>query len=97
MAEVMLSNPQLDELYAIRRILVGMYRSHSETLRPDPWRLHYYSSKVDAMDAAIAAFIERNNVPAAHQEQLPLLRQDVAREVASALGQTGVRIPGGES
>ena len=62
-----LSNPDLDELYSIRRILVG--RCNASQKISDAFAVEYYTRKVNAMDKAIAAFIEAENVPPEHVEQ----------------------------
>ena len=77
----LLSNPDLDELYSIRRILVGRYNSHHKI--NDTHSMVYYHKKIHAMDAAIKAFIEVNSVPVEFQEALLLGGQP-----------SSVRIPG---
>lgn len=63
----LLSNPTLDELYSIRRVLVGRYVSSATV--GDNYGMGHYKRKVDAMDMAIAAFIIAHDVPVEMTEQ----------------------------
>lgn len=88
----LLSDPILDELYSIRRIMVSMHVAHSGARPVDPWKLTYYATKVQALDHAIAAYIEVNNVPNEHQEQQAMTAIGMLK---AASQEAGVRIPGG--
>lgn len=89
----LLSNPVLDELYSIRRILVSMYRAHARLTNLDPWKLTYYALKVRALDRAIGAYIAQEQVPEDHQEmQLPLSLDSLRTALDAA--RPAVRIPG---
>lgn len=87
----LLSNPVLDELYAIRRILVSMYRAHARLTNLDPWKLTYYALKVRALDKAISAFIQIEQVPDDHQEKQGTSGEALFLDMSSALR---VRVPG---
>lgn len=82
----LLSNPVLDELYSIRRVFVGRYVSVSK-IKDGPG-MEYYLRKVDALDDAIASFIEVNKVPVEHVEQ------SIQERARQSLGM--VRVPGSE-
>lgn len=96
----LLSDPILDELYSIRRIMVSMHRAHST--QGDPWKLAYYASKTRALDHAIQAYIDVAKVPTEHQEQPPAWAIDMLSEAMAKATTAGddappsVRIPGGE-
>lgn len=62
----LLSDPMLDELYAIRRILVGQHNVKHK--QGDNFAILYYRKKVEALDAAIKAYIESNSIPVEFQE-----------------------------
>lgn len=65
----LLSNPALDELYAIRRVFVNQYSAHLRVKdQLGSVGVNYYANKVQAMDVAIAAFIEVHKVPDEHIE-----------------------------
>jgi len=83
---VLLSNPTLDSLYAIRRIFVGRYNASHKI--NDLFGMGYYEDKVKALDEAIVAFIEVNKVDPSHVEQSMAER---ARQLL------GVRIPGNDA
>lgn len=87
----MLSNPDLDELYAIRRILLSMYRAHARMMNLDPWKLTYYALKIKALDKAIAAYIDVAQVPASHQEQQAETGESLFLDMSKAIK---VRVPG---
>ena len=63
----LLSNPTLDQAYAIRRVFVNMYLS-SQRMQ-DSFGMNYYHDKVTAMDQLIGAFIVTEDVPEEHIEQ----------------------------
>lgn len=74
----LLSNPTLDSLYSIRRILVS--RHNAAYVVGDNFALRYYKERITAMDEAIKCFIEVNSVP--------------AEFVEAELQKAGIRIPG---
>lgn len=89
----LLSNPVLDELYTIRRILVSMYRAHARLTNLDPWKLTYYALKVRALDKAIGAYIAAEQIPDDHQEKQIDQGESLFLDMSRALK---VRVPGGD-
>lgn len=80
---VLLSDPILDELYNIRRVLIGR---HNAVLKiKDEVGIRHYESKVNAMDAAIVAYIDVNKIAP------ELVEQTMAVRAKEALG---IRVPG---
>ena len=68
----LLSNPILDQLYNIRRILVGQFNVHHKLKQE--YEMNYYEEKVKALDEAIASYIEQHTIAPEHVEQTMLER-----------------------